>query len=797
LDFTTLVSPLGCLKSYVFVMPSHGPRLEPKLVGEQHLEILQGLLSRFVVNESTGRRRLRPGAGGLVVLTGQSGSGKSRIVRELYRALRDGQSQPGYWPTLGPDFEADVPLDRVGIDALSYRKVLGPPADFHWPPHSVPDFLWWSIDCQRTSSAYLDAVDLAADRLLQHREPAQFGWSRAAAGPEKWALGSARLAKQAARAVHEEGMSEATAALLAELAGQAVPFGGLALRGVRKALRETQSARERAERLAGDSTLGQATGSREDPSELVLGFIRVLVSADFPLIVAVEDVHDADRDTLTLLSSLGRPEFHDRVLIITTAWPEGLTRVVDAQPANVAMETWLETEGAMFARIDSLSEPAAGALVLAAFPNTSDEVVAAIARRWRFPLALGLVLDLLARRGRTSDGTITATPQDIARIPPDLQGLYNEQFKLLPPGAQLAVVMDVVCGMDATTFDSLDRPPGPDSSYVPVHTDIVSECASQTLPTLGTLDHQAALKLAWLSEAETSRSSSEAGVALWLTPREAGFAIAAWNELNRSGLDSTAINLRRLVTHELADRINSACIQNGREGLFIAGDRWWLPECAWMLQLVTAGINDDSVHAAATRSSIQLFRHRARLRPGEALEAFHSWIPEWEFLLGPDHPDTLTSRNNLASAHQDAGDLGRAIPLYTQTLTDSERILGPNHPDTLTSRNNLAYAYQAAGDLGRAIPLYTQTLTDSERILGPNHPDTLTSRNNLASAHQDAGDLGRAIPLYTQTLTDSERILGPNHPDTLTSRNNLASAYETAGDLGRAIPLYTQNPHRQ
>ena len=39
------------------------------------------------------------------------------------------------------------------------------------------------------------------------------------------------------------------------------------------------------------------------------------------------------------------------------------------------------------------------------------------------------------------------------------------------------------------------------------------------------------------------------------------------------------------------------------------------------------------------------------------------------------------------------------------------RVLGEDHPDTLTSRGNLAGAYQAAGDLGRAIPLYEQTLS--------------------------------------------------------------------------------------
>ncbi|WP_328916287.1 MULTISPECIES: FxSxx-COOH system tetratricopeptide repeat protein [unclassified Streptomyces] len=161
-------------------------------------------------------------------------------------------------------------------------------------------------------------------------------------------------------------------------------------------------------------------------------------------------------------------------------------------------------------------------------------------------------------------------------------------------------------------------------------------------------------------------------------------------------------------------------------------------------------------------------------------------------VLGENHPGTLTSRNNLAGAYQAAGDLDRAIQLFEQTLTDSERVLGEDHPDTLTFRNNLAYSYQAAGDLSRAIQLYEQTLTNRVRLLGKDHPDTLMSRNNLASAYESAGDLDQAIPLLERTLTDCERVLGKHHPDTLTSRNNLASAYESAGDLDQAIPLYEQ-----
>ncbi|GHH72514.1 tetratricopeptide repeat protein [Streptosporangium violaceochromogenes] len=177
---------------------------------------------------------------------------------------------------------------------------------------------------------------------------------------------------------------------------------------------------------------------------------------------------------------------------------------------------------------------------------------------------------------------------------------------------------------------------------------------------------------------------------------------------------------------------------------------------------------------------------------GRAIPLFEQTLTDSIRVLGADHPNALASRNNLAYAYRSAGDLGRAVPLLEQTLTDSIRVLGADHPDTLASRNNLAGAYRSAGDLGRAVPLLEQTLTDSIRVLGADHPDTLASRNNLAYAYLSAGDLGRAVPLLEQTLTDSIRVLGADHPNALASRNNLAYAYLSAGDLGRAVPLLEQ-----
>ncbi|WP_406839505.1 tetratricopeptide repeat protein [Streptomyces sp. AHU1] len=174
---------------------------------------------------------------------------------------------------------------------------------------------------------------------------------------------------------------------------------------------------------------------------------------------------------------------------------------------------------------------------------------------------------------------------------------------------------------------------------------------------------------------------------------------------------------------------------------------------------------------------------------GRAIPLLEATLAQREQVLGDAHPDTLTSRNNLAYAYYVAGDLGRAIPLHQATLALREQVLGNAHPDTLSSRNNLALAYKSAGDLGRVIPLLEATLAQREQVLGDAHPDTLTSRNNLASAYQEVGDLGRAIPLLEATLAQCEQVLGDAHPDTLSSRNNLASAYYVAGDPGRAIPM--------
>jgi Tetratricopeptide repeat len=80
-----------------------------------------------------------------------------------------------------------------------------------------------------------------------------------------------------------------------------------------------------------------------------------------------------------------------------------------------------------------------------------------------------------------------------------------------------------------------------------------------------------------------------------------------------------------------------------------------------------------------------------------------------------------------------AGRTAEAIPLLERTLADCERVLRAVHPDTLTSRNNLAMSYWAAGRTVEAILLLERSLADCERVLGAGHPKTKAARKNLAA----------------------------------------------------------------
>jgi hypothetical protein len=176
----------------------------------------------------------------------------------------------------------------------------------------------------------------------------------------------------------------------------------------------------------------------------------------------------------------------------------------------------------------------------------------------------------------------------------------------------------------------------------------------------------------------------------------------------------------------------------------------------------------------------------------DALQAAEALHEQALHRLGPDHPNALTTRANLAHWRGAAGDPAGAAAAFAALLADRLRMLGLDHTDTLSTRGDLAYWRGRAGDPAGAAAAFADLLTDQLRILGPDHPDTLTTRGNLARSRGLAGDRVGAAAGFADLLTDQLRILGPDHPQTLIARHDAAWWRGYAGDWAGAAAMFEE-----
>ena len=273
-------------------------------------------------------------------------------------------------------------------------------------------------------------------------------------------------------------------------------------------------------------------------------------------------------------------------------------------------------------------------------------------------------------------------------------------------------------------------------------------------------------------------------------------------------LPSNATDARRREVRDLIAQLSAIAVQDYSRSLFereqVRGYLYSAFKYAYNLGSVyeavelsaAVGVIEDILGAdhpdtLTVRNNLAL-AYESVGRLAEAIDAWEELLPDCQRVLGADHPDTLTVRNNLAIAYKSVGRFGEAIELFEQVLGEREGLLGPDHPDTLAVRNNLASAYKSVGRFGEAIDAWEELLPDCQRVLGADHSVTLTVRNNLAGAYGDVGRFGEAIDVWEELLLDCQRVLGADHSVTLTVRNNLAGAYGDVGRFGEAIDVWEE-----
>ena len=108
--------------------------------------------------------------------------------------------------------------------------------------------------------------------------------------------------------------------------------------------------------------------------------------------------------------------------------------------------------------------------------------------------------------------------------------------------------------------------------------------------------------------------------------------------------------------------------------------------------------------------------------------------------------------NNVAFTLEKERRNAEAEKIYRQALDIQRRVVGPEHPDTLLTMDNLNNTVAEQGRYAEAEKLCRETLDIRRRVLGSEHRDTATSKYELAGLLARQGRRGEALSVLREAV---------------------------------------------
>jgi serine/threonine protein kinase len=163
-------------------------------------------------------------------------------------------------------------------------------------------------------------------------------------------------------------------------------------------------------------------------------------------------------------------------------------------------------------------------------------------------------------------------------------------------------------------------------------------------------------------------------------------------------------------------------------------------------------------------------------------------------LMGPDHPDTLATMEELAFTvcGEGKGQCGEGIRITQEALEKQKRSLGPDAYYTLVTTDNLAIMLAGDGRVDEAISLQQESLEKHLRAFGEENIGTINAMLNLGEFQRDAGRDDEALGTFQRLLETEGRVLGPDQAETQVTKYDLASVLLRKGRKDEALSLLGQ-----
>ena len=132
----------------------------------------------------------------------------------------------------------------------------------------------------------------------------------------------------------------------------------------------------------------------------------------------------------------------------------------------------------------------------------------------------------------------------------------------------------------------------------------------------------------------------------------------------------------------------------------------------------------------------------------------------WTTQLGPDHPQTLHLRFQIANVLRSQGRFIEARELDTYVLERQRAVLGHDHLLALMTADGLAADLRSLGEYREALDIDRKTYESFKDEFGEDYERTLLAAHNLACSLRLVGDYRAALGWTRTTMTAAGRSSG-------------------------------------
>jgi tetratricopeptide (TPR) repeat protein len=147
-------------------------------------------------------------------------------------------------------------------------------------------------------------------------------------------------------------------------------------------------------------------------------------------------------------------------------------------------------------------------------------------------------------------------------------------------------------------------------------------------------------------------------------------------------------------------------------------------------------------------------------------------------VLGEDHPETLTSVNNLAAVYRNLGMHDEADRMTLREIEGSIKALGEDHPDTITSIANMGNSLRTRKRYTEAVTYLDRALRSARKALPADAQGTSFILGWYGSCLRDLGRHAEAESMLTESRAMMVRLTEEDHPISTQMSLGLQLLYE-------------------